>query len=550
MGTTGSLFFSGISSYSSDFQSILQRAVSIAQLPIKKLQNEQTDNLSKKQALIALNPAVANLGASVVALGTLAANQGVAASSSDASVVSVTNTGATSPGTYVISEIQSLAKAASETSLAGYANPATTAVSGTGHVDLVVGSNTYHLDLTGKNNLNSLRDAINASGAAVSANVLTIGANSYLSVNATSTGATTLKINDVPNPVALVTNTGSGSETSLATYVDTTTAPVSTSGKVDLVVGSTTYHLDVTGNNNLTGLQDAINNAGAGITASISGGAGAFSLTIDAGAPTTLQLNDLPTPTTNLISNTNQGTAADFKVNGVQVTRSSNTVNDIIPGLSFTLRNTTVGSVSLSLATSSSQLTSALQSFVNNYNALVDQVSKQFGPGAGALGGDVLIREVSGGIRLVASYWNAGGGSIHSMSDLGITFDDVAGHMTLDQTVVTGFSSSQISDAFKYFGSANSGLAALATNFTHLSDATNGMIRLQEDGYDATNQRLSDHIATLNDRVSQIQSTMTAKLQAADALVAQLQAQQTTINASVDSLNYVLYGRKTNSNGG
>jgi hypothetical protein len=32
-------------------------------------------------------------------------------------------------------------------------------------------------------------------------------------------------------------------------------------------------------------------------------------------------------------------------------------------------------------------------------------------------------------------------------------------------------------------------------------------------------------------------------------LVAQLQSQQTTIDAAVNSLNYVLYGRKTDSNG-
>src|SRR5260370_36521292 len=76
MGSTGSLTFPGISSYSSDLQTILQRAVSIAQLPVKSLQNHQTDNLNKKAALVALNPAVANLGAAVAALGSLAANGG------------------------------------------------------------------------------------------------------------------------------------------------------------------------------------------------------------------------------------------------------------------------------------------------------------------------------------------------------------------------------------------------------------------------------------------------------------------------------------------
>ena len=75
--TTAPLYFTGVSSYSADFQSIIQRQVAIAQLPVQKLQNEQTDNLSRKQAMIAFDPAVATLGSAVAALGTLAANQGV-----------------------------------------------------------------------------------------------------------------------------------------------------------------------------------------------------------------------------------------------------------------------------------------------------------------------------------------------------------------------------------------------------------------------------------------------------------------------------------------
>jgi hypothetical protein len=85
--STTPLYFTGVSTYSADFQSIIQRQVAIAQLPVQKLQNQQTDNLSRKQALIALDPAVAGLGSAVVALGILAANQGVSASSSDSTIV-------------------------------------------------------------------------------------------------------------------------------------------------------------------------------------------------------------------------------------------------------------------------------------------------------------------------------------------------------------------------------------------------------------------------------------------------------------------------------
>jgi len=548
MGTTGPLVFTGISTFSSDFQSILTRQDSIEQLPIKALQNQESTNLSKKQALIAINPAVASVGSAIAALGTLASNQGVSASSSDTTTVSVLNIGATAPASYTISNIQSLAAVASETSVGGYSNTTTTPVSISGHVDLVVGSNTYHLDLTNSNNLNGLRDAINNAGAGANASILTIGSNNYLSVSTSSPGATTLQLNDVP--LDLVSSTGSGTETSTKTYADQTTTPVSANGLVDLVVGSTTYHLNVTGSNNLTGLMNAINGAGApGVSASITGSAGSYSLAL-AGPVGTLKLNDLPNQV-DLISNSNQGTNATFKLNNVPVTRSTNVVSDIIPGVSFTLLKTnTSTSTTVSLTTEASQLSNALQTLVTNYNAMVDQVNQQVGTAAGPLGGDILIREMSDDLRQLTSYWNTSASSVHSLSDLGVTFEDqTTGHLSFDQNTFNALSNTQISDAFKFLGSSNSGFAALASNFTQLSDPVTGMIIDQENGYDTTNQSLTNQINTLNDSATLVHNSMAAKLQAADALVAQLQSQQNMVNASVSSLNYVLYGKQTNSNG-
>jgi flagellar hook-associated protein 2 len=548
MGTTATQYFTGLSTYSSDFQSIIQRAASIEQLPIAVLQKQQTNNLSQKQALIALNPDVASLGSAIAALGTMAANQGVSASSSDSSTVSVTNNGATAPGTYTVSNIASLAATASETSMVGYPDSTTTAVSQTGRVNLVVGSNTYSFNLTGNNNLNGLVSAINAAGAGVNATILTIGSSSYLSVAASTTGATTLQLNDAP--LDLVTNTGTGTETSAQTYADSTTAPVSAKGNINLVVGSTTYNLNLTGNNNLTGLMNAINGAGApGVTASITGSVGSYSLSITGSGPGTLALNDIPSDG-NLISDTHQGANAQFMMNNVSVNEASNTINDIIPGVSFSLLKTTTPttSVTLSLATDPTQLANALQTFVTSYNTLVSQVAQQVGPGAGALGGDSLISQISQDASQLSSYWNTSG-SIHSLADLGVTFGDLTGQMTFNPAAIAGLSAAQVSDAFKFLGSSNSGFAALANNFTTLSDPLGGQIFTQENGYDTENTAIAHQITTLSTRAAAEQAALTAQVQAADALVAQLQSEQTTVNASISSLNYVLYGKATNANG-
>ena len=196
------LTFTGISQFSTDFQTILNRAVSIAAIPVQQLQNEQADVLTRKQLLTGLNSALSELAARIGSLAAIGEYKALSASSSNSLKVTATATGATAAASYTLSEITSVARAAAEMSVSGYATSDGTAVSATGSMNLIVGSSEYTITLgEGKNNLIGLRDAINLSGAPVTASILTTGTGdnpNYLSVTANSTGATTLRLVDDP----------------------------------------------------------------------------------------------------------------------------------------------------------------------------------------------------------------------------------------------------------------------------------------------------------------------------------------------------------------
>jgi len=64
------LTFTGVSTFSTDFQTILTRAVSIANLPVTALTNQQTNIQSEKVLASNLSSAISDLGTS---LGSLAA---------------------------------------------------------------------------------------------------------------------------------------------------------------------------------------------------------------------------------------------------------------------------------------------------------------------------------------------------------------------------------------------------------------------------------------------------------------------------------------------
>ena len=203
--STSPLVFTGVSSFSNDFQSILSRAHAIAQIPITALQNQQADLLQKEQAATSLQSAMSDLATSVTNLGNVGKSAGISTTSSDSSTVAVTYSGLTTPQSFAITNITSVASAATESTLTGYADETTAAV-GSGTYRLVVGGTTYPpltsspitLDAS-HNNLDGLRDAINALGAGVTATVLNSGNGAtpyYLSISANATGQNGIQLVD------------------------------------------------------------------------------------------------------------------------------------------------------------------------------------------------------------------------------------------------------------------------------------------------------------------------------------------------------------------
>jgi len=243
------LQFTGISQYSSDFQSILTRAVGIAQIPMMQLQNQQTTIQQEQTAMSTLGVAASAVGLALQALGKIGSGQGLTASSTDTSAVTATNTGATATASYSITDVTSVASPASESSATGYADGTTAQVSSTGTMQLVFGSNTYTLNLAaGQNNLAGVRDAINALGAGVTASVLTAGGTNgnYLAISANSPGETTLKLVDDPSGAAtnILTSTNQGKNTNFKLNGIPISAPSATINSVipglTLTINSTT----------------------------------------------------------------------------------------------------------------------------------------------------------------------------------------------------------------------------------------------------------------------------------------------------------------------
>jgi flagellar capping protein FliD len=160
------------------------------------------------------------------------------------------------------------------------------------------------------------------------------------------------------------------------------------------------------------------------------------------------------------------------------------------------------------------------------------------------LSGDSLVRQIQGDLHRLTNF--SGSGAIRSFSDLGLNMDQT-GTLSFNQDTFNALSDSQIASGFTFVGSSANGFGSLATNFNQISDPATGLIRIQTDQYTATDKRLNDELTDTNARISQMQSNLTLKLEAADALLAQLTSQQSILTASISSLNFTLYGKPVGS---
>jgi len=253
----------------------------------------------------------------------------------------------------------------------------------------------------------ALEDAFNARSVSSSDST-----NNYVTATATgaAAGSYDVKVSSVATRGKISSTMVDGSPTNLA--VADPAAAIFTSDKASFAVQGTDGVIkafELT-NNSLNGLRDAINASGAGVTATIINtgkGANPYQLVVSAketGTGTTSGVvtlaaiaNEDSSPTTlnaslGITSGTLTGTFASpsgltgglassgdnvakdavFSVNGIELTRKSNTVTDAVEGVTFTLKKGDgTNSTTLTVAQDKGAATTALQNVLNKYNSML-----------------------------------------------------------------------------------------------------------------------------------------------------------------------------------
>lgn len=232
---------------------------------------------------------------------------------------------------------------------------------------------------TFKSSANALGDSTLYQGRTVSGNTdsVSVTASAGVAVQSFSIANTQMALKNVKE---------SGS------FAATTNSVATGTGTMGLTVGGVVYNIDYTASTTLEDLRDSINNiAGTSVKAStLQVGANDYRLILTSaqtGANQTISLTDsvgggLDTKLLAYDAATNPtgmqeiqaARDATFQYNGITLTRSTNTITDVTPGMTINLLKD-AGSANISIAQDTQAITDSMSSFVQNYNSLTSQLT-------------------------------------------------------------------------------------------------------------------------------------------------------------------------------
>lgn len=405
----------------------------------------------------------------------------------------------------------------------------------------------------------SLNDASDFNDFTVNVNgALALDGSPAYSVQATEdiqAGITEIIVDAVATPDRWLADQGYAAENS----------PVNggTSFQMTLSVGlgpNTTQKVITIADPTLANIADAINSSDSGLSASIVdtgigdtplklvvagqlGVANGFSISTDAAVGAGFTLN-------NRISTAGN---AELQINGVQIERPTNEINDVITGATLTLSAPTAASSNISVVRDKTGVESRLRALVETYNqteALFDNLVNPDGGDdlSGALSGNSSFRVIRDGLKsLLMSESSTPGVSLGRLNDLGVEFDQT-GRLQIDedrlQTALTDHFDDIVlllsagTDDQTRFGEADRGVAGDAIVMINDLMSSTGTITSQVSRLESRVEGFQDELETLDRRMQSINARYLSQFTQMEKFIDQMNSMRDYLEQTLSALPF------------
>ena len=540
--SSGASTFTGTSSYSKDFQNVIDRATAIASLPIQLLTNQQTALNAQSGAITKLDTKFTALQSAIQGIQDAMGGAAFQAGVSDPKVLTATVGAGATEGAYSIdvTKIGSYAGSLTAQTWNAAADPSGNLTT----YNLVVNGKTYAIVPT-DNSAATVASTINAQyGNLVHATALNVGPidtpDYRISLQSTTLGPMDVSI-QVPAQAGLQKQQAPTAGYAISQTGWSWDSTPAASGNTDytLSIGATQKTFSLA-DNSATAVADAINGlTGNPVTASVVDlGSGANHdyriklqnnatgvVTLDLQRSTDVHLQTQRTP---------PGELATYEVGGSGTTVSSNTRSiTVSDGTTLTLLGT--GTVDVTVTRSTSALSTALSTFADAYNAAVIELDGQRGQSGGALQGQTTLSVLAQTLSGISTYNSSG--TVTGLTNLGLKLGS-DGHFTYDPFALASADIANSVGVTSFLGSSTGGgfLKIATAAMQSLEDSQTGILKNFETDVQSQIAKIGKNISDKTDKVQQMQLHMQNQLAAADALIATMEQQASYMNSMFSAM--------------
>jgi flagellar hook-associated protein 2 len=244
-------------------------------------------------------------------------------------------------------------------------------------------------------------------------------------------------------------------------------------------------------------------------------------------------------------TNDSQATNASFSISGIgTVTRSSNSVADVIPGLTLSL--SAVGDATVKIAEDAATTATKVQTFVDAYNDLVtfiatnNQISRDesgreikniFGPLASTRTDDNALSNLRSALSSTVA---SGGSAIRIFSDLAITTQR-DGTLKFDSTkfqTAVATEPSSASEILQDFADRAAGTGGTIDVFTRF----NGLLDISVNSNKTLISDLNNQIAEAEKQIARTEDNLRARFARLESQIGRLQQQQSSLTSALAGL--------------
>jgi flagellar hook-associated protein 2 len=518
-----------------DVTAAVAAAIAADRAPETAWNNEVTTFASQTTALTAIQSATEAVATDMQSLNTLTGPLAArTVASSDSSSVSATAASGTVAGTHnvVVNNLATTGAWYSDLETSSTSTlPATSFT-----IKTVSGSTATITTGSGINTLSQLATAINS---ATGSDGKSLGLTATVVTD--STGSRLAIVSNSPGSAADFSITSTNYSGTSWKSPDIPTGATLGANSFTLTSGSTTTTINTTAGETYAQLATAINTLNIGVTATAGTDANGTSLSIastDGTTPFTISEPSFG------FSQAVAGENANITVDGVPVSSASNTVTGAIPGVTLSLLGqTTASGASLTVASDASQVSTAINQFVSDYNTAIGLVNAQFSYSStssseGVLASDPTMRSLQSALMQALNFVStpsAGNTATPTLASLGITAA-TDGTLSIDTSTFDAALTNNPTDVQNFFqgASLNGFASSLNTALNTFTDPGDGAFTVDLSSISTNSAAVTSQISDFETNyIANQQTLLTAEYSQAEIALQQLPTEMAQINTEL-----------------